>query len=210
MAAYSSPPNSTDKLSLRSHRFGQNPKTFWLTGLPAAGKSTLAAAVEPALSSRGFKVALLDGDALRLGINCDLGFTDADRTENIRRAAEICRLFNDNGLTVIASFISPHRKMRDLAKTIIGADRYREVFIQCPIEVCEQRDPNGLYARARKGEIAQFTGVSAPYEAPQAPALTLATDKYNVEECAALLGGTILSEISVPRDEHLKDEFANL
>lgn len=147
----------------------------WLTGLSGAGKSTLAAAVEAALIRAGHAACVLDGDNLRHGLNADLGFSREDRRENIRRAGEIAALFADAGLIVITAFISPYRAGREAAREAIGAARFLEVFLDAPLAVCERRDPKGLYRRARAGEIAEFTGISAPYEPPEAPALTLDT-----------------------------------
>ena len=147
----------------------------WLTGLSGAGKSTLATAVEAALIRAGHAACVLDGDNLRHGLNADLGFSPEDRRENIRRAGEVAALFADAGLIVIAAFISPYRAGREAAREAIGAARFLEVFLDAPLAVCERRDPKGLYRRARAGEIAEFTGISAPYEPPEAPALTLDT-----------------------------------
>ncbi|PLY41538.1 adenylyl-sulfate kinase [Janthinobacterium sp. ROICE36] len=149
--------------------------TVWLTGLSGAGKTTVAQALAQALKAQGRAVALLDGDQLRHGLNRDLGFTPQDRHENIRRVAEVARLMNGAGLTVIAAFISPYRADRAMAADIIGAAHFIEVHVSTPLAVCEARDPKGLYAKARAGQLAQFTGISAPYEAPLAAALTLDT-----------------------------------
>ncbi|HWV03162.1 adenylyl-sulfate kinase [Ralstonia sp.] len=159
----------------RAHQFGHAPLTLWLTGLSGAGKSTLAYAVEKRLYETCQRCAVLDGDNLRHHLNHDLGFTEADRTENLRRAAEVARLMNDVGLIVVTAFISPLRSDREMAREIIGADRFVEVHVCTTLDVCEARDPKGLYARARGGQIPQFTGVSSPYEAPEAPSLRLDT-----------------------------------
>jgi len=159
----------------RARQFGHAPLTLWLTGLSGAGKSTLAYALETRLYDARQRCAVLDGDNLRHHLNHDLGFTEADRTENLRRAAEVARLMNDVGLIVITAFISPLRADRDMAREIIGADRFVEVHVCTALDVCEARDPKGLYARARGGLIPQFTGVSSPYEAPAAPSLRLDT-----------------------------------
>lgn len=171
----------------RSRRLGQRPVTVWLTGLSGAGKSTLAIELERRLMDGGRPSYLLDGDNVRAGINRDLGFGAAHRRENIRRVAEIARLMNDAGLVAITAFISPYRADRAMAADIVGAQRFIEVYLDAPLEVCERRDPKGLYRKARAGEIADFTGVSAPYEAPEAPALELATGSRGVEECVAEL-----------------------
>lgn len=156
--------------------------TVWLTGLSGAGKTTVALALVQALKAQGRAAALLDGDQLRHGLNRDLGFTPEDRHENIRRAAEVARLMNGAGLTVIAAFISPYRADRAMAAAIIGAAHFIEVHVSTPLAVCEARDPKGLYEKARAGHLAQFTGVSAPYEAPLAAALTLDTGALALEE----------------------------
>ncbi|MGK5056236.1 adenylyl-sulfate kinase [Janthinobacterium sp. LB2P49] len=156
--------------------------TVWLTGLSGAGKTTVALALMQALKAQGRAVAVLDGDQLRHGLNRDLGFTPEDRHENIRRTAEVARLMNVAGLTVIAAFISPYRADRATAAAIIGADHFIEVHVSTPLAVCEARDPKGLYGKARAGHLAQFTGISAPYEAPLAAALTLDTATLALEE----------------------------
>lgn len=156
--------------------------TVWLTGLSGAGKTSIALALVQALKAQGRAVALLDGDQLRHGLNRDLGFTPQDRHENIRRTAEVARLMNAAGLTVIAAFISPYRADRAMAADIVGAAHFIEVHVSTPLAVCEARDPKGLYAKARAGQLVQFTGVSAPYEAPLSPALTLDTGTLALDE----------------------------
>lgn len=153
----------------RSRLLGQTPYTLWMTGLSGAGKSTIAFQVERNLLDQGYAVFVLDGDNLRHGLNRDLGFSDGDRTENLRRAAEVAKLFNEAGMIVLTSFISPTERDRATARDIIGADRFIEVFVDTPLAVCEARDPKGLYALARSGKLAQFTGISAPYDMPVAP-----------------------------------------
>jgi len=171
----------------RERLFGHRPVTIWLTGLSGSGKSTLAYALEKRLTEEGHACFVLDGDNVRHGLNRDLGFSEDDRAENIRRVAEVAKLMNDSGLIVITSFISPFRADRAAAKEIIGADRFSEVFVDAPIEVCEQRDPKGLYAKARKGEIAEFTGISSPYEAPEEPSLVIETATMAGEQCTEAL-----------------------
>ncbi len=161
----------------------QKPVTIWLTGLSGSGKSTISQALEERLVQSGQAAYVLDGDNVRHGLNRDLGFSAAERTENIRRIAEVARLMNEAGLIAISSFISPFTKDRVGAKEIIGDDRFIEVFVDTPLEVCEQRDPKGLYKKARSGEIKGFTGISAPYEAPESPDLCLDTTRLNVEAC---------------------------
>ncbi len=157
----------------RARVLGQQPVTIWLTGLSGSGKSTLAYALEKRLMEEGHACFVLDGDNVRHGLNRDLGFSPEDRAENIRRVAEASKLFNEAGLIVITSFISPYRNDRQAAKEIIGEERFVEVFVDASLEVCEQRDPKGLYKKARAGEIADFTGISSPYEPPEAPELRL-------------------------------------
>ena len=161
--------------------------TVWLTGLSGAGKTTVALALAQALKAQGRAVAVLDGDQLRHGLNRDLGFSPEDRHENIRRTAEVARLMNAAGLTVIAAFISPYRTDRAMAAAIIGEAHFVEVHVSTPVAECEARDPKGLYAKARAGQLAQFTGVSAPYEAPLSPALRLDTQVLALEESVARL-----------------------
>lgn len=164
--------------------FGHRPVTVWLTGLSGAGKSTLAYEFEKLLLNEGRPCFVLDGDNIRHGLSRDLGFSAADRRENIRRAAEVACLMNGAGLIVITAFISPSREDRAAAGIIIGTQRFVEVHVSTTVEVCEARDPKGLYAKARAGQVAGFTGVSAPYEPPLAPALTLDTDAVRIEDSA--------------------------
>jgi bifunctional enzyme CysN/CysC len=166
----------------RSALKGQTPMTVWFTGLPSSGKSTLANALEAALASLGRHTYLLDGDNLRHGLNKDLGFSEDDRTENIRRAAEVARLMNDAGLLVLGAFVSPLQVNRDLARNIVGADNFLEVFVDAPIAVCIERDAKGLLAKAQRGEILGVTGVNAPYERPAAADLVLRTDAVSIEQ----------------------------
>ncbi len=163
----------------------QTPVTLWLTGLSGSGKSTVAKDLERQLMELGQAAYLLDGDNVRHGLNRDLGFSSDDRTENIRRIAEVAHLFNDAGLITITSFISPYRKDRAGARDIIGDERFIEIFVDAPIEVCEQRDPKGLYKKARAGEIADFTGISAPYEAPETPEVHVKTGETSVGDAVA-------------------------
>jgi adenylylsulfate kinase len=161
----------------------QKAVVVWMVGLSGSGKSTLAKALEHRLHSNGRLTMLLDGDNLRTGINQNLGFSEADRIENIRRAAEVSKLFASCGVITICSLISPTEEIRTMAKKIIGEADYMEVFIHCPIEVCESRDVKGLYKKARAGEIKNFTGIDSPFEAPTQPALEVRTDLQDLDTC---------------------------
>lgn len=158
---------------------------IWLTGLSGAGKTTIARALETALKAEGRAVFVLDGDCLRRGLCADLGFSPADRRENIRRVGEVARLFADAGMVCIVALISPYRQDRARARAAAGSRGFLEVYINAPLAVCERRDPKGLYARARRGELADFTGVSAPYEPPGPAELELRTDQLDVPTCVA-------------------------
>lgn len=160
---------------------------LWFTGLSGSGKSTVAIALERELHSRGLLCRILDGDNIRSGINNNLGFSAEDRVENIRRIAEVGRLFVDTGIITIAAFISPNNQLREMAAEIIGKDDFVEVFVSTPLEECEKRDVKGLYAKARRGEIKNFTGISAPFEAPEHRDITLDTSKLPVEESVKIL-----------------------
>jgi adenylylsulfate kinase len=171
-----------------------------LTGLSGSGKSTIAVEVERLLTDRGVHAYILDGDNVRHGLNADLGFSDEDREENIRRIGEVARLFADAGLVVITSFISPFRKDRDRVRSLMAPGEFLEIFTRCSLELCEERDPKGLYAKARAGEIADFTGIDSPYEEPDNPELVLDTGELTVEECvgkvvALLEEGDVVREI---------------
>ncbi len=161
---------------------GQRSKVLWLTGLSGSGKSTLAKAVERKLYEAGRLTMLLDGDNMRTGLNRNLGFSEDDRKENIRRIAEVAKLFLDNGIITIASFVSPTEEIRQTARSIIGAGDFLEIFVNCPLEECESRDVKGLYKKARTGEIKNFTGIDAPFEEPANPALTVNTAEERPEE----------------------------
>lgn len=169
----------------RSIAKGQKPVTLWLTGLSGAGKSSIAGALEAALVARGRHTYLLDGDNVRLGLCRDLGFTDADREENIRRVAEVSRLFVDAGLIVITAFISPFLRDRQLAREVVGDTQFVEIFVDTPLSECERRDPKGLYGKARSGLIKNFTGIDSAYEAPQNPELRLDTLQDSIEGSVA-------------------------
>ena len=174
-----------DKILTRDRQedlLNQKSIMIWFTGLSGSGKSTIAVALERELYTKGYLCKLLDGDNIRTGINKNLGFTEEDRKENIRRISEVSKLFIDTGIITIAAFISPTRELRALAKSIIGKENFIEVFISTPLNVCEERDVKGLYAKARKGEISNFTGISAPFEAPENPDLSLDTSTLSIEE----------------------------
>jgi adenylyl-sulfate kinase len=161
------------------------PSCIWLTGLSGAGKTTLAHELARALQTHGVRCATLDGDVLRTGLNADLGFSESDRRENIRRVAEVARLMVDAGLVVIVSLISPFRRDRERARERLGNPRFLEVFVDTPLAVCEQRDVKGLYARARRGELPEFTGIASPYEAPEQPNLHLRCDQCSPQEAVS-------------------------
>jgi adenylyl-sulfate kinase len=175
----------------------QRPLTVWLTGLSAAGKSTLAFALERQLLDQHYVSYVLDGDNIRHGLNKDLGFSPEDRSENVRRIAEVAHLMNDAGLIVITAFISPYRDDRRVARQIIGVDRFVEIYISTPLETCEARDPKGMYKRARAGDITGFTGVNAPYQPPTTPAMTIDTTAGTVSECAGRILAGITAKIAV-------------
>lgn len=169
----------------------QTAKVIWMTGLSGSGKSTIAIALEKELVQKGFLTQVLDGDNIRTGINNNLGFSDADRTENIRRIAEVSKLFVNCGVITINCFVSPTHAIRNAAKQIIGEDDFVEVFIDTPLEICEQRDVKGLYKKARAGEIKDFTGINAPFEAPENAAIIVKTANKTIEESV----NTILEQI---------------
>lgn len=164
---------------------GHKACTIWMTGLPASGKSTLAVALEKELWNRAVHAYVLDGDNVRHGLNKDLGFTPEDRNENIRRIGEVAKLFTTAGVVNITAFISPYRADRDQARKIMSDGEFIEVFVDCPVGVCEQRDPKGHYKKARSGEIRDFTGVSAPYEPPLHPEIVVRTDRASEGDCIA-------------------------
>jgi adenylyl-sulfate kinase len=182
----------------RAHLMGQRPHVIWFTGLSGAGKSTLANLLDQRLHAQGIHSFVLDGDLLRMGLNRGLGYSDADRSENIRRAAEVARLMADAGLVVLVAFISPFRRDRDAARALFGAGQFSEVFLDTPLAVAEQRDPKGLYARARRGEIPQFTGIDSPYEAPGAAELRIDTATCTVDDALELLMQHIRLQVGRP------------
>jgi len=169
----------------------QSGKIIWFTGLSGSGKSTLAIQLEAVLHSKGFKTYLLDGDNMRLGLNQDLTFSAADRTENIRRIGEVSKLLLDAGVIVLSAFISPFQSDRDKVSQLVGAENYLEIFVDAPLEVCESRDVKGIYSKARQGLITNFTGIDSPYERPSHPFMTISTDKLSVEESVGVLIGSL-------------------
>jgi bifunctional enzyme CysN/CysC len=170
---------------VRANQKLQAPACLWFTGLSGSGKSTIANLLEQRLVSEGKHTYLLDGDNVRHGLNRDLGFTEADRVENLRRVSEVARLFVDSGLIVLVSFISPFRGERELARSHFEQGEFLEVFVDTPIEECERRDTKGLYAKAHRGELINFTGVDSPYEPPESPEVHLHTTKETPEECVS-------------------------
>ena len=170
---------------------------LWFTGLSGSGKSTLANALHKKLFDRGFHSIVLDGDNTRLGINKDLGFSNSDRVENIRRVAEITKIFVETGHIVITAFISPFKENRSTAKRIISDKDFLEVFIESSLKICEERDVKGLYKRARLGEIKDFTGISSPYEAPENPDIHINTNKSSITECETLLFEEIITKLEL-------------
>lgn len=165
----------------------QRAKLIWFTGLSGSGKSTLAVQLEAYLHEKGFATYLLDGDNIRSGLNKDLSFTEEGRVENIRRIGEVSKLMVDAGLIVLSAFISPFKADRDQVRKIVGPENYIEVFVDTPLDVCEQRDVKGLYKRARAGEVKNFTGISSPYEVPENPDAVIKTAEMSVEESIDLL-----------------------
>ncbi|WP_047152110.1 adenylyl-sulfate kinase [Aneurinibacillus tyrosinisolvens] len=171
---------------------------LWLTGLSGAGKSTLANEIERKLYARGLRTYLLDGDNVRHGINCDLGFSPEDRKENIRRIGEVAKLFVDAGMIVLTAFISPFREDRALARRIVDGGEFIEVYVKCSLDECEKRDPKGLYKKAKAGEIREFTGISSPYEEPDSPEIVIETDKQSLEQSADIIVRYLESKEIIP------------
>ncbi|MFH1426557.1 MAG: adenylyl-sulfate kinase [Candidatus Kerfeldbacteria bacterium] len=171
----------------REKLLGQKGVVIWFTGLSGSGKSTLAVEVEKKLFTQGRACYRLDGDNVRHGINKDLGFSDEDRTENIRRIGEVAKLFADAGIIVMTSFISPFRADRDIVRALLPEGEFIEAYVQCSLEECERRDPKGLYKKARAGEIPDFTGIDSAYEEPMDPEIVVATDKMGIEEATDFL-----------------------
>lgn len=183
----------------REQRYGQRSVVIWLTGLSGSGKSTIAFALEKELFAHERACYVLDGDNIRHGLNRDLGFSEQDRKENLRRIGEVAKLFMDAGNIVIAAFISPHAQDRQMVRDLFDEGDFIEVYIDCSLSACEERDPKGLYKKARAGEIPNFTGVSAPYEAPQQSELTIDTEHESVEQCVA----KVIAELERRADQTL-------
>ena len=179
----------------RALHMGHKPLLIWFTGLSGSGKSTLANAVEQKLYAAGIKTYTLDGDNVRHGLNKDLGFGPEARTENIRRIAEVANLMLDAGLVVLSAFVSPYLKDRQSIKEVVGSEGFMEVFVDTPLEVCEARDVKGLYAKARAGQISEFTGISAPYQAPERPDFRVDTSVTGLDDSASMLTELILKRI---------------
>ena len=184
----------------REQNLSQNAKILWFTGLSGSGKSTIANGVELALNEQGFKTYLLDGDNVRLGLNNDLGFSDKDRVENIRRIREVAKLMLDAGLIVLCAFVSPFRKDRDVLREVVNEEDFVEIFVNCPVEVCEERDVKGLYKKARAGLIKDFTGISSAFEAPLNPEIILNTNELSLEKCVEKILSLLLQKIQKSDD----------
>ena len=184
----------------REQNLSQKAKILWFTGLSGSGKSTIANEVELALNEQGFKTYLLDGDNVRLGLNNDLGFSDKDRVENIRRIREVAKLMLDAGLIVLCAFVSPFRKDRDALREVVNKGDFLEIFVNCPLEVCEERDVKGLYKKARAGLIKDFTGISSAFEAPLNPEIILNTKELSLEKCIEKILSLLLQKIQKSDD----------
>ncbi|MDA0194374.1 MAG: adenylyl-sulfate kinase [Bacteroidetes bacterium] len=169
--------------SARAGKYSYHPLLLWFTGLSGSGKSTLANSVEEYFFKRGMHTYILDGDNIRSGLNSDLDFSEHSRKENIRRIGEVSKLFIDAGVITLTAFISPFKEDRKIVKDLVGTDMFAEIFVDCPLEICEQRDVKGLYAKARKGQIKNFTGIDSPFEKPENPDVHVRTDKQSLETC---------------------------
>lgn len=187
----------SDRERLNGHRG----VILWFTGLSGSGKSTLAHAVEAQLFERGHRTFVLDGDNVRHGLCADLGFSDSDRQENIRRIGEVAKLFTDAGVITLAAFVSPFRADRDRVRALVAEGEYIEVYCQASLDVCEQRDVKGLYAKARAGQIPEFTGISSPYEAPEAAELQIDTGSRSLEDCVAQVLDHLASQGIIPASD---------
>ncbi len=185
----------------RRELLAQNSKIIWFTGLSGSGKSTIADAVEADLNARGFTTYLLDGDNIRNGLSRNLGFSDEDRTENIRRAGEVAKYFVDAGIVVLCAFISPFKKDRKMVRDMMERDEFIEIFVNCTVDVCEQRDKKGLYKQARAGELKNFTGIDSPYEVPDKPELEVRSYQMNVVKAAEKVIRYILPKLQLSNDD---------
>ncbi|HPE55656.1 MAG TPA: adenylyl-sulfate kinase [Bacteroidales bacterium] len=193
-----------DKILQRSHKerlLNQRSKVIWMTGLSGAGKTTIAKHLDEALYKKGYVAQILDGDNIRSGINNNLSFSEDDRFENIRRIAEVSKLFMNCGIIIINSFISPTEQIRNMALDIIGKENFIEVFVNAPLEVCEKRDTKGLYAKARRGEILNFTGIDSPFELPEHADITVRTDQQSIEESVNQVLEFLLPLIQINEEE---------
>ena len=195
MADHIYPIKTKVSLEEREDLLNQHATLIWFTGLSGSGKSTLAVQLEAHLHALGYKTYLLDGDNIRAGLNKDLSFTDEGRIENIRRIGEVSKLMMDAGIVVLSAFISPFKTDREYVKEIVGSEKYREVFVDTPLEVCEQRDVKGLYKKARAGEVKNFTGIDSPYERPEQPNIVIHTHEVSVEQSIEILLASILPVI---------------
>lgn len=187
--------NSFIRRNRRRFLVRQQPLVIWFTGLSGSGKTTLSDSLNNVLLRKGYFTKEFDGDVIRTGLNSDLGFSEADRKENIRRIAEVAKMFSDSGLIVLCSFISPTHEVREMARNIIGPDRFVEVFVNCPIEICELRDVKGLYKKYRLGLIKNFTGFDSPYEAPLHPEIEIRTDLWDINKCTRYLLRHAMSKV---------------
>ncbi len=179
----------------RIEKNGHKPKLVWFTGLSGSGKSSLANALEQQLHNRGLNTYILDGDNIRSGLNKDLDFSEESRKENIRRIAEVSKLFVDAGVVVLTAFISPFRENRRFARELVGSEHFIEVFVDCPLEVCEARDVKGLYAKARAGEIPDFTGITSPFEEPENADIVVKTNELSLEDSLKILIDKVLPKL---------------
>jgi adenylylsulfate kinase len=197
MTNYIYPIQTKVSFDQRQALMNQRPRLIWFTGLSGSGKSTLAVQLEAQLHQLGFKTYLLDGDNIRSGLNKDLTFTDEGRVENIRRIGEVARLFLDAGVVVLSAFISPFHADREQVKKIVGDENYIEVYVNAPIEICEQRDVKGLYKKARAGEVKNFTGIDSPYEAPENPDVVVNTHLDSIEKSLGILLSAVEPRITL-------------
>lgn len=179
----------------------QRPLVVWFTGLSGSGKTTLSDSLNNTILQKGYFTKVFDGDVIRIGLNADLGFSDADRRENIRRTAEVAKMFCDSGLIVLCSFISPTHEIRDMARNIIGPDRFVEVYVNCPIEICELRDVKGLYKKYRLGLVKNMTGFDSPYEPPANPNIEIRTDLWDVDKCTRYLVRQVLKQVKYRKEK---------